>query len=342
MTGLTRISSVRRMLRIGGSVALIAGLAVMSASTSRGQGVVWSTLTIDQALAEGAKTGKVVIFDVHSGHCGSCAQLENDVWQTADGAALVEGTIPVKVDNGGPDGSYLQTRYPVTGLPAVIFVGPDGKEVDRVVGYMKGKQAFLDEALPLKDGIDRLPALEEEYAAHPDSLPLILPLLERRLNRFQDRDADSLVAKVIRLDPANRAAQTEKAINLITRYYMYVRPDPEKSLAYWKMFLDRFPTLSSAGAAVNETYKAMAAKGQTAEWKEYICDIAEKQPQNGQLLAYIAYTAHRAGLTDPRLATAARTARAQGKGRADLDSIAVALEGKSPFPTPGAQKPAGK
>ncbi len=127
----------------------------------------WAKLTIDQALEEASKTGKIVMVNVHSSHCGACAQLDADVWLTPEGVELAEGTIPISVDNAGPDGAYLQTRYPVTGLPAVIFIRPDGKEVDSVVGYMRGKQAFLGEALPLKDGIDRLPALEEQSGRPP-------------------------------------------------------------------------------------------------------------------------------------------------------------------------------
>jgi thioredoxin 1 len=172
-----------------GFVLAISALCLSWAAASRAEGVEWAKLTIDQALEEASKTGKIVMVNVHSSHCGACAQLEADVWLTPDGVELAEGTIPISVDNAAPEGGYLQTRYPVTGLPAVIFIRPDGKEVDRVVGYMRGKQAFLGEALPLKDGIDRLPAMEEQLAAHPDSLPLILPVLERRLNRFQDQDA---------------------------------------------------------------------------------------------------------------------------------------------------------
>jgi thioredoxin 1 len=320
----------------------LAGLSMLAPAVSHAEGVAWANLTIDQALSEAAKTGKVIMVNVHSSHCGGCAQLEADVWSTPAGAEVADGLIPIQVDNGGTDGAYLQTRYPVTGLPAVIFIGPDGKEVDRVVGYMRGKQAFLAEALPLKDGMDRLPAMEQELAAHPDSLPLLLPVLERRLNRFQDQNADLLVNKILKLDSANRAMQAEKVINLMTRYYSFVRLDTGKAEGYWRLLLDQYPTASSTGGAVNELYKLMSAKGQTEQWKAYMCDLAEKQATNGKLLAYIAYTAARVGVTDPRLAKAARTARAQGQGRADLDSIAVVLEGKGSAGSSGSPKTPGK
>lgn len=309
---------------------LLAGIALLAPAVSRAEGVVWANLTIDQALEEAGKTGKLVLVNVHSAHCGGCAQLEADVWSTMDGAEVAEGLIAIQVDNAEPEGTSLQARYPVTGLPAVIFIRPDGKEVDRVVGYMRGKQAFLAEALPLKDGIERLPAMEEELAAHPDSLPLILPVLERRLNRFQDQNAEDLVNKILKLDPANRAMQAEKVINLMTRYYTYVRQNTDKAEGYWRLLLDQYPTASSAGGAIYELQKLMGGQGRIEPWKTYMCDLAEKQASNGKLLAYIAYAAARAGVTDPRLAAAARTARAQGQGRADLDSIAVVLEGKGP------------
>ncbi len=345
MRNLSMRPSTSGLVRGAGSMFLVAGLAGFAAlapADSHAEGVAWANLTVDQAIEEASKTGKVIIVNVHSSHCGGCAQLDADVWSTPAGAELVEGLIPIDVDNGGPDGSYLQTRYPVTGLPAVIFIRPDGKEVDRVVGYMRGKQAFLAEALPLKDGIERLPAMEEELAAHPDSLPLLLPVLERRLNRFQDQNADELMNRILKLDPANRAMQAEKVVNLMTRYYTFVRLNTEKAEGYWRLLLDQFPTASSAGGAVHELHKLMSAKGQTEQWKAYMCDLAEKQATNGKLLAYIAYTAARVGVTDPRLAKAARTARAQGQGRADLDSLAVVLEGKGAAQPSSPPKAPGK
>lgn len=340
MNRLQRESSLRAAVHRIAWSCIVVGLLASSVSASRGEGVVWANLTLDEALTQAARTGQLIMINVHSAHCGSCGQLDSDVWETKEGAELAEGLIPVNIDNAAQEGNALQARYPVTGLPAVIFIRPDGKEVDRVVGYAKGKQAFLAEALPLKDGVERLPAMEEEFAAHPDSLPLILPILERRLNRFQDKDAGALVERIMRLDPANRAMQVERALSLMTRYYNYVRPNPQETERYWRILLDQYPTASSAGAAVNELYKLMSERGEAQQWKEYMCSVVEKQPQNGRLLAYIAYTAHRAGMTDPRLAQAARTARQQGQGRADLDSIAVVLEGKKVPPASG--KPAGK
>ncbi|MCK4303844.1 MAG: hypothetical protein KAY24_06370, partial [Candidatus Eisenbacteria sp.] len=57
------------------------------------------------------------------------------------------------------------------------------------------------------------------------------------------------------------------------------------------------------------------------------CGITEKNPQAGRLNYYVAKFALKSGLTHPCLAKAARTAHALGVGPANLDSIAVILEG---------------
>ncbi len=299
--------------------------------------VVWAELTLDQALAEAAKTGKRIMVNVHADHCGQCQQMMIDVWNTPAGAALADGLIPIRIDSTSPEGAVLQRRYPVTGLPTVIFIGPDGKEVDRVSGY-EARPKFLAEAEPIKDGLDPLPDMEDALAAHPDSLSLMLPILERYLNRMREADAESLLARVLMRDPENRAAQAERALMQMARYQAFVRGDRLKSAEYWRQTLDRFPSASTSAPAVKGTLEAAIAQSRVPEWKEWICGILEKEPQNARLQYGVAMAAHQAGLHDARFAAAARRARALGFGSEKLDTIAVELEegaAPTPAPTPG-------
>jgi len=294
--------------------------------TAGAQGVQWRDITIAQALAEAAQTNKMILISAHSVHCGQCSEMEADLWNTPQGAHLADGMIPISIDTMGPQGAALQSRYPVTGLPCTIFITPDGKEVDRVVGY-PSQAEFLQDAMPLKEGYDPLPGMEETLQAHPDSLPLMNPILERYLNRQRESDAKALLPRVLQLDPENRAGQSERALMLLARYAMFVSSDMQQTMDYWKTLLDRFPISSMAGAAIDGSMKAATALGQMRPWTDWLIGILEKQPQNGRLQYAAAMTAHKAGLHDPRFAKAARTARSLGVGGAFLDSIAVQLEG---------------
>lgn len=292
---------------------LVAVVLVGSADTAAAQGVVWRTATLDQALAEATSADRIVMIDVRANHCGQCVIMETDFWNTPAGAAFADGMIPLKIDSTTPAGIELSKRYPITGLPCVIFVRPDGTEIDRVVGY-ETVAKFLDEAEQLKNGIDPLPAMEKMLAAHPDSLPLMQPILERYLFRYREVEAKAMLDRILAHDPQNRATQSERALSRLAKYHELVRVDPKLQMEYYKTMLDRFPSCSGAGAAIDGSYKAALRMGTTKEWTTWICGILEKQSMNGRLQYTAAMTAHRNGIVEPCFAKAARTARNLGAG----------------------------
>jgi len=314
-----------RSFLAGAVIVFVIACGALPCARPAAAGVQWSDLKLEEALAEASRSGKMLLIDTYSGHCGACSDLDEQVWNTQEGEGLAEGMIAIRIDTTGPDAGALQSRFPVTGLPSVIFVRPDGVEVDRVAGY-HGKQPFFDSAVPLRDGVDRLAGMEEGLAAHADSLPLLYSVLERRLNRGLDAQADSLLQRVIDLDPFNTQRYVERSLTLLSRYFTHARKDPGRSEGYWRMVLDRFPAATTAGAAAWETYNFAAAAGRVEEWKSWICGILEKQGTNGRLLQSVAHMAHRSRLRDRCLAAASRRARELGFGGAEMESMAVALE----------------
>jgi hypothetical protein len=337
----------RRLVRILHRVvfaALATGILAMSPAGAGAAGVVWQNMTLEQALAAADQQGKLVLIDFHAGHCGACGQLDNDVWETADGVAITEGMIPLSADTGTPEGGSLCIRLAVTGLPAVVVLRPDGSEVDRVVGYTQGRNRFIEQIRELQTGIDPLPGMEEMLKAHPDSVSLCMPVFERYLNRQQVADAKVLMEKIFRLDPANARGQSERALMLMAKYQTGIAGDQKQGLQYWQMIMDRWPSSGMSGAAIDGSFKAAAALGQIPTWKEWVFNLLAKQPANGRLQYSVAMVASHNGLVDPRFAKAARTARSLGIGGAFLDTVAVKLEGGSipPNPSPAGSAPKGR
>jgi thioredoxin-related protein len=143
-----------------GAIVLLAALGMLFVSGhAAAQGIVWSKLSVDEALAKAKEQNRVLMIDVFSEHCMQCKDLEEQLWDTADGAALGEDLIALQIESDGPAGERLRRLYPVLGLPLVIFIEPGGKEIGRVVGF-RGLAEFLTEARNLKAGVDPLPALE--------------------------------------------------------------------------------------------------------------------------------------------------------------------------------------
>lgn len=307
-------------------VAVLLPLFVSGSARGEGEGVQWRDLTLDQAIAEAKEKNTMVLVDVWAGHCHSCGQMDVDVWETPEGGKLFEGLIPIKIESTSAAGREFSARYPVTGLPAIVFLRGDGTELDRVEGYFE-KRRFYREVQPLVDGIDPLIEMEARLAARPDSLELAYQTLERYLNRGREEDADSLFARIMRL---KNTQYIEKAIVRMARYEEYVHHDLPKTLAYWKMLVEQYPASSSAGGAVNGAFKTMVQMGTAQEWDEWICPILDKNPKQGYLQRAAAMTALSNGFRGECFVKAARAARDLGAGKAAyMDSVATVLEGGS-------------
>jgi hypothetical protein len=255
--------------------------------------------------------------------------MEEALWNTVDGANLTDGLIPIRIDSTTPEGVALNRKYPVTGLPLALFIDPDGNEIDRVVGYTTNK-AFLIEAEPLAAGHDPLPSMEEDLASRPEDLNLMMEVYERYLFRLREGEAESLLTRILELDPQNRSRKSTMALIKMAKHHKIVRNDMEATWEHWKMILDRFPNSTAVSGAINETYRAAISIGKRDEWTEWICAKLDEHPDNARLQFSAAMAARRSHLRGSCWAEAARRAKALGKGNpADLDSLAVVFEGGS-------------
>ncbi|HAE39157.1 MAG TPA: hypothetical protein DCG57_11040, partial [Candidatus Riflebacteria bacterium] len=99
---------------------------------------------LERALAEDAQTGKTVFVDFRADWCSVCKDLELNVFPHASVRPLLKRLITVKIDATSPNESVnaILQKYQVIGLPTLLLIGPDGKEMQnlRTVGYISPDQ----------------------------------------------------------------------------------------------------------------------------------------------------------------------------------------------------------
>jgi len=289
--------------------------------------VQWRDISLDEALKEAAEKDQLIMLEFWAAHCHSCGDMKEQVWDTEQGAKLADGLIPIKFDSVSPEGKEVSKRIPLTGLPCVIFLRPDGTEVDRVEGYT-GPQQFFAEAAPLREGLDPLPGMEALLEEHPDSLQLMLNVMERYLFRKRVTEGEDLFQRILQADSLDRKGVAERAIIKMGRYQELVLGDYQKTLDTWNVMATRFPWCPSIGGAVDGAWKAFAGMGRYADWLDWICPILEKNPSQLSLQRSAVAIGLRGGYRSPCLAQAARASRNSFAGReAWYDSVAVVLEG---------------
>jgi thioredoxin-related protein len=134
--------------------------------------------SFDEVLAKAAAEHKRVLIDFSgSDWCYWCQVMEKDVLTKDEFKAYADKNLVVLVADFPSRTQlsrevqernyFLKNKYRVNGFPTFVVLAPDGRELDRVVGYVRGgPQAFIEilrktENIPAQ-GAENPPAAEKK------------------------------------------------------------------------------------------------------------------------------------------------------------------------------------
>jgi thioredoxin-related protein len=96
-------------------------------------------LSIDQALAKAKTDRKLVMMVFCSASCYWCAMLDIDTWSDEQVQAWLRGhVVAIKID--ADKDPAAADKYKVKGFPQILFLRPDGSEIDRLTGFRDAEQ----------------------------------------------------------------------------------------------------------------------------------------------------------------------------------------------------------
>ncbi|MDA1229295.1 MAG: thioredoxin family protein [Planctomycetota bacterium] len=97
-------------------------------------GVIW--LASSQRAVETVEQQQRPLLLYFTGkNCAWCRKLERTTWSDSKVSAMVKRNfVALKVD--GAKETQLMEKLEVEGLPTIVIVAPDGKELDRIVGFV--------------------------------------------------------------------------------------------------------------------------------------------------------------------------------------------------------------
>lgn len=94
------------------------------------------------ALERARLEGKPVLVNFYADWCVWCKRLESTTFRDAKVATVLQNrVVPLSLDVDG-SGKQLSNEYRVDGLPTIVVLDTDGREIGRIPGYMS-PESFL-------------------------------------------------------------------------------------------------------------------------------------------------------------------------------------------------------
>ena len=107
------------------------------------EGIPWIS-SETEALQNAGRTGKYVLIDFFAEWCVACRELDEKTWPDAGVQKTASGFIPLRMDltEKSKRNTEIQNRYKILGMPTVVIVDYQGKEIERFTGYKSPKEVF--------------------------------------------------------------------------------------------------------------------------------------------------------------------------------------------------------
>ena len=172
----------------GPRALLLAGLCI--AAGCQAGGGVWFKGDETQAAASAAERDTLVMMEFYTDWCSWCRRLETETFADPRVMALLEELVPMRVNAEGK-GEHLARRYGVDSYPTVVFVSPEGHEVDRILGYLP-PEPFIDQTERIRAG-DTFMSCLHSLSEDPANINALARSVEGLLERSDPEGAISRI-----------------------------------------------------------------------------------------------------------------------------------------------------
>jgi len=152
------------MKRVSSWLAVLATLVVASCQPDTSK--TWFKGDFEAALAAADARGTQVMIEFYADWCNWCRRLEADTFSAPEVRRELQALVSLKVD-AEKEGAELARRFDIDTYPTIVFLDPNGNEMERILGYLPPDK-FLRRVQRIRTGdtfLACLRQLEEEEGA---------------------------------------------------------------------------------------------------------------------------------------------------------------------------------
>lgn len=302
-------------------IALLGACVVfgLSAAAQAADEVDWTQPPFKSILETAKQENKHVFIDFYTTWCGPCKMLDKVTYQDSKVVEYLNSIVAVKYDAEKDEGEVLAKKFRVKAYPTLMLLGPDGKEVDRHVGYLDA-DGFMKTIKGYQGGIGTVAYFEGVLKKNPEDTEALYALGMKYADAVRSEEAEVAFDKLLKIDPDN---ENKAEIYYQLGYTMTAADRNEDAIEYFNKVITEYPDTEFHDQALQMQTRAYYALDKKDKCLESYQALLSRHPDDVSVLNSFAwFCAQRKFGFDQALPVALKAAELSDRDPGILDTLA--------------------
>ena len=291
----------------------------LSAAVQAGGDVDWKPPPFKNALEKAKQENEPIFIDFFAVWCGPCKTLDKVTYQDPKVVEYLNSIVAVKYDAEKDEGEVLAKRYRVKAFPTLMLVGPDGREIDRHVGYLD-PDGFIETMKGFEEGFGTVVYYEDLLEKNPDDTDALYALGVKYAEAVRPDDAEATFDKLLKIDPDN---ENKAGIYFHLGNSMRADERNEDAIKYLNKVITEYPDAEVHDEALQMLARAYFELDQKEKSLESYQALLARHPDDPKMMNGFAwFCAQRKFGFDQALPVALKAVELSNRDPGNLDTLA--------------------